>query len=752
MKSSVQQYIGLFLTFCMILFCVIGIVSDGFTDFEFVKPNAVASAEAVDVEQNSSASTVSKVLGGYDEGEKITWENERVEFNFSSGDENIGYSIDSEGFFCFDEYNLSRITNIISTKENVGIDFTTYVKYLKTDQSWGTNVFRFSIPLDYVNGFDIVRRICECYDGVFKIDNVGLSVEVSYAAEEEGFTTYKSLISNKGQLYLNSLDRVQEEYFVSSVEEGYIFDGWYKDAEFKEFYSDKNSISSVILYNRTYWYLDELLYAKISPIVKLSFGNYYATLDIDVAVGTRYQSTVEEGQYNSISERDLINFMDGALSGLSNSFKSFDLTLSTGEFFAYQSDIDFIVNEDIIITIEFYKDINFYSDGELFHTALLNPERGFDENDVPIPQKLGYNFSLWLCGSSLEAIANGDYSRYVFGNSFNFLYTTFIAHFEVIRCTVTLDCKGNLGDYGNGLHDEHRYCLYGEGLELSELPQYGVYDFLGWYYDNGTPYEGESIFGDITLHAKWEIPIYTVKYIDSFTEENFNTVKYHRGDILDLKSDVLRFYNLEGYRLIFEEISSVGCSFDIDIPYYVDSDLVISFSYYPIIYSVSFFVDDELISSCSYALDISLAFPEAAEKEGYDIVWLFADGSVYDNTCFYNKSFNLYAKYVVQKRTVTLFLGDVPKLSFDVDYGTSINDVIELIKEKNYNVVSFDGSNLKDDCFVGDVVFEVAEMNQTDKVKNIVKNNWRYIAIVIGGVVLLVGMVSMLSKPWRKRK
>ena len=46
MKSSVQQYVSIFLVVCLFVFFGVGIASDGFTDFEIFKPIPVVSPTA----------------------------------------------------------------------------------------------------------------------------------------------------------------------------------------------------------------------------------------------------------------------------------------------------------------------------------------------------------------------------------------------------------------------------------------------------------------------------------------------------------------------------------------------------------------------------------------------------------------------------------------------------------------------------------------------------------------------------------
>ena len=48
-----------------------------------------------------------------------------------------------------------------------------------------------------------------------------------------------------------------------------------------------------------------------------------------------------------------------------------------------------------------------------------------------------------------------------------------------------------------------------------ETPTKRGYDFLGWFYEDGTEYAGQAIKEDTTLIARWQIKTFTVTfYVD----------------------------------------------------------------------------------------------------------------------------------------------------------------------------------------------------------------------------------------------
>ncbi len=99
---------------------------------------------------------------------------------------------------------------------------------------------------------------------------------------------------------------------------------------------------------------------------------------------------------------------------------------------------------------------------------------------------------------------------------------SFYPKFEINTYTVTLDSNGG-SDVSNVTVE------WNTSAELPTPTKEG-YNFLGWFYGNGTKYEGQAVTENITLTAHWELKVYTVTfYVDG---EVYRTLQVPHGTLL----------------------------------------------------------------------------------------------------------------------------------------------------------------------------------------------------------------------------
>lgn len=129
------------------------------------------------------------------------------------------------------------------------------------------------------------------------------------------------------------------------------------------------------------------------------------------------------------------------------------------------------------------------------------------------PTKEGYRFVGWYLDEALTIPYNGEPIT---------ADMRFYAKFEINEYTVTLDSNG-------GSSVSNVTVEWNTAAELSAPTKEG-YNFLGWFYANGTKYEGQAITENITLTAHWELKVYTVTfYVDG---EVYRTLQVPHGTLL----------------------------------------------------------------------------------------------------------------------------------------------------------------------------------------------------------------------------
>ena len=129
------------------------------------------------------------------------------------------------------------------------------------------------------------------------------------------------------------------------------------------------------------------------------------------------------------------------------------------------------------------------------------------------PTKEGYRFVGWYLDEALTIPYNGEPIT---------ADMRFYAKFEINEYTVSLDSNGG-SDVSNVTVE------WNTSAELPTPTKEG-YNFLGWFYGNGTKYEGQAVTENITLTALWELKVYTVTFY--VNGEVYKTMQVPHGTLL----------------------------------------------------------------------------------------------------------------------------------------------------------------------------------------------------------------------------
>lgn len=129
------------------------------------------------------------------------------------------------------------------------------------------------------------------------------------------------------------------------------------------------------------------------------------------------------------------------------------------------------------------------------------------------PTKDGYRFVGWYLDEDLTIPYNGEPIT---------SDMTFYPKFEINTYTVTLDSNG-------GSEVEAVTVEWNTAAELPTPTREG-YNFVGWFYGNGTKYEGQAVTENISLTARWSLKVYTVTFY--FNGEVYKTMQVPHGTLL----------------------------------------------------------------------------------------------------------------------------------------------------------------------------------------------------------------------------
>lgn len=160
--------------------------------------------------------------------------------------------------------------------------------------------------------------------------------------------------------------------------------------------------------------------------------------------------------------------------------------------------------------------------GDLYNTdqvRVFDPTCTLSEPEyLPLPEdpvKEGYDFDGWYYGTEEEH--SSRCVKYV-GQAIT-AETKLHAHFIIKRVKVQFNDE-------NGMEVDYYTLSWNESLPGLMMPTKKGYNFLGWYYADGTRYTGQAIKADTVLSMRWEKQTFKVTFYVENTVYAEKTVEF----------------------------------------------------------------------------------------------------------------------------------------------------------------------------------------------------------------------------------
>ena len=431
---------------------------------------------------------------------------------------------------------------------------------------------------------------------------------------------------------INSASTIQEP---TIIREGYILDGWYRDATYQ---SKFNFESDLVITNL-------ILYAKWTPIKPI------ITFDSNGGSTVSSQTIGYKAQAQKPADPTLDGYLfDGWYTDRELTC-AFDFsTLITGDTTLYA--------KWSIITYT----VKFETNGGLpIADKFTNVDRGYKITEV-IPEKNDHTFIGWYLEP--DFFTEFTFDDRIVGN------TTLYAKWEAIRPVVTFNSNG-------GSEVTSQTIAYGGTAEMPQNPTKGGYTFGGWYrdaelteaFDFSTP-----LTRGITLYAKWNLITYTI---------SFDVGEEGATPIPDKFTNVERGYKIS--EVTPEKNNHIFCG------WYYDTDCFTEFSYDDMITSnITLYAKWEAVKPvitfdsnggsevASQTVEYKNAAiePDKPTKEGYKFVGWYADRELavkYDFATLLLTHKTVYAKWEKVTYTVT----------FDSNGGSPVSEKLTDV-DKNF--------------------------------------------------------------------
>lgn len=310
------------------------------------------------------------------------------------------------------------------------------------------------------------------------------------------------------------------------------------------------------------------------------------------------------------------------------------------------------------------------------------------------------------------------------------------------------DNKYCLSDVYEGNEIDTIRFMYRTPVSMPADPVKEGYTFVGWYYDSEykTAYDGEPIYADTQLYAKFEIN----RYIVTFNSDGGSAVASQTVDwntSATLSTPTRDGYAFKGWFL------PNGTQYTNQA---IKADTTLTAKWERNRFTVTFKSDGgSVIENQTVNLNgtVDIVTPT---KTGYNFVgWYMADGTKYENQPV-TDDLTLTAHWEVIMCTVTFYVdGEVYKTK-TVEYGTSL---IPVASELNLSVMTvysvspeFTAESLAKSGVTADLSVTAEEAMGADKVVNTVKNNtWQIVGGVVCGVALIAVIAAVCSGVKRKK-
>jgi len=290
---------------------------------------------------------------------------------------------------------------------------------------------------------------------------------------------------------------------------------------------------------------------------------------------------------------------------------------------------------------------------------------------------------------------------------------------------------------------------YDKAVSLPANPVKEGYTFVGWYYDSNytTAYDGQPIYSDTRLYAKFEINRYTV----TFNSDGGSAVASQKVDwntSATLSTPTRDGYAFKGWFL------PNGTQYTSQA---IKENTTLTAKWERNRFTVTFNSDGgSTVASQTINLNgtVDIVTPI---KTGYKFVgWYMADGKKYENQPV-TDDLTLTAHWEVMTFTVTFYVDGEVYETKTVEYGTSL---IPVASELNLSVMTvysanpeFTAESLAKNGVTADLSVTAEEATGAEKVINTVKNNkWQIVGGVAGGVALIAVIAAICGSVKRKKR
>ena len=336
---------------------------------------------------------------------------------------------------------------------------------------------------------------------------------------------------------------------------GYVFSGWYTDADCTEFYSFSEDIESDMTLYAGWVAMHTSYYDRVilTPTDYTSSDNCYYTNNYGYSSSPKYLYIVanESGTHSISYKNRYSDYYYGAYVGIYNMTTNETIQSSTTYYYdSSYTTVSFDCNAGDVIAISFYYYyysgyyVYFYFDGFSSITSTATATGTYYSDDstftedvdydeeitLPTPTRPGYTFNGWFDEEGNE-YTDGAWST----TSDVTLYASWTAN----EYTITLDGNGVTPD------DTTITVTYDTEFTLPELERTG-YTFNGWFDADGNQVTSGTwtTSSDVTLTASWTAIDYSITLegavFDKTITFNYNgsgdtdyTVTLSRGEVLD---------------------------------------------------------------------------------------------------------------------------------------------------------------------------------------------------------------------------
>lgn len=294
------------------------------------------------------------------------------------------------------------------------------------------------------------------------------------------------------------------------------------------------------------------------------------------------------------------------------------------------------------------------------------------------------------------------------------------------------------------------YNLIKKGVSLPDDPVKEGHTFMGWYLDSAftQPYNGQPIYKDTQLYAKFQINSYTVTY--DFNGGTGSPYIQHVdwNTAATLNTPTRDGYGFEGWFM------SDGTEYT-NQP--IKSDITLTAHWYRNRFNVTFNSDGgSAVQDRVVMLNKTFSYPlTIPTKEGYNFLgWYMADGTQYIDQPV-TGDMTLTAHWEIKVYTVNFYVDGELYSTMEVEHGTQL---VQVASEQNLVVMSvysespgFSAEALKTKGVTTDLTVTAVEMSNKDKVVNTIKNNkWKIVGGVVAGVVFISAIAAIVGYIKRK--